>query len=375
MRIAQVAPLYESVPPKYYGGTERVVSWLTEELVRLGHEVTLFASGDSVTKARLVPISPRSLRLDENCVDQFAHHVLMLEQVFKDTSRFDFIHWHIDYLHFPLSRRHSIPHVTTLHGRLDIPDLVPLYREYREMPVISISNAQRKPLPWLNWYGTVYHGLPENLFTFREKPGKYLAFLGRISPEKRVDRAIEIASRTGMELKIAAKISKVDREYYEEIIKPLIEKEPRVEYLGEIGEREKDEFLGNAYALLFPIDWPEPFGIVMIEAMACGTPIIAFPGGSVQEVMEDGVTGFIVKSVDEAVKAVEQVSSLSRRGCRAVFEERFTASRMTRDYLRIYRRLVGEKRLTLARQPSLTVIKGGLFEGVLEKQSQQSGRS
>jgi len=342
LRIAQVAPLYESVPPKYYGGTERVVSYLTEELVRQGHEVTLFASGDSVTKAHLIAACRRSLRMDRHCLDQLAHHILMLEQVFKLRDRFDIIHFHIDYLHFPLTRAHRVPNLTTLHGRLDIPDLVPIYREFREMPVVSISNAQREPLPWINWQGTVYHGLPEDLYTYREEPGKYLAFLGRISPEKRVDRAIEIARKVGMEIKIAAKVDAVDRSYFEDVVEPLL-KDPAVEYVGEIGEGEKDEFLGNAYALLFPIDWPEPFGLVMIEAMACGTPVIAYRKGSVPEVMEEGKTGFIVEGLEDAVKAVESVHTLSRKRCREVFEERFTAARMTRDYLSLYQRLLEAK--------------------------------
>ncbi|MEW6325095.1 MAG: glycosyltransferase family 4 protein [Nitrospirota bacterium] len=339
MKIAQVAPLFESVPPKYYGGTERVVSYLTEELVRLGHEVTLFASGDSITKARLVAGCRRSLRLDRHCIDQLAHHVLMLERVAKQIDGFDIVHFHTDYLHFPISRRDGYPHVTTLHGRLDIPDLVPLYREYREMPVISISNAQREPLPWLNWIATVYHGLPEQLYAFQEFPGKYLAFLGRISPEKRVDRAIDIATQIGMELKIAAKVDAVDQDYFDTVIKPLLA-DSLVEYVGEIGEGEKQEFLGNAFALLFPIDWPEPFGIVMIEALACGTPTIAYPRGSVPEVLEPGVTGFIVKDLDEAVRAVGRVQSLSRKRCRRVFEERFTVGRMAGDYLAMYQRLM-----------------------------------
>lgn len=339
LRIAQVAPLYESVPPKYYGGTERVVSYLTEELVRQGHDVTLYASGDSVTKAHLVAPCRRSLRLDKHCMDQLAHHVLMLEMVFKDPDRFDIIHFHIDYMHFPISRRHRTPHLTTLHGRLDIPDLVPLYQEFREVPVVSISNSQREPLPWLNWQGTVYHGLPEDLYTFREEPGRYLAFLGRISPEKRVDRAIEIARRIGMPIKIAAKVDNVDKDYFEDVVEPLL-RNPLVEYVGEIGEGEKDEFLGNAYALLFPIDWPEPFGLVMIEAMACGTPVIAYRRGSVPEVLEEGVTGFIVQGLEDAIEAVRRVPTLSRRRCREVFEERFSASRMVRDYLTIYKRLL-----------------------------------
>jgi glycosyltransferase involved in cell wall biosynthesis len=330
VRIAQVAPLYESVPPKYYGGTERVASYLTEELVRQGHDVTLFASGDSVTKARLVSCTPQSLRLDSGCVDQLAHHFVMLENVFREAARFDIIHFHIDYLHFALTRREGRPAVTTLHGRLDYPDLVTLHREYLPMPVVSISDSQREPLPWLNWQGTVYHGLPKDLYQFHPEEGKYLAFMGRISPEKRVDRAIEIAKRLGMKLKIAAKIDRVDREYFEESI-------------GEIGEGEKDEFLGNAYALLFPIDWREPFGLVMIEAMACGTPVIAFRRGSVSEVMKDGVTGFIVEDVDGAVKAVEQIPTVSRQGCRRYFDEHFTSTRMALDYLAIYRKLIQEK--------------------------------
>ena len=340
LRIAQVSPLYESVPPKYYGGTERIVSYLTEELVRQGHEVTLFASGDSVTQAQLIAPCQRSLRLENNCIDQMAHHFLMLERVLKGADRFDIIHFHIDYMHFPLSRRNLVPQVTTLHGRLDIPDLIPLYKEFQEMPVVSISNAQRKPLSWINWQETVYHGLPKDLYTFRKERGEYLAFLGRISPEKRVDRAIEIAKRTGMEIRIAAKIDAVDQEYFKSVIKPLF-KNPRVKYLGEIGDREKDEFLGNAYALLFPIDWPEPFGIAMIEAMACGTPVIAYRKGSVPEVIDDGTTGFIVESLGDAVKAVEErVLTLSRELCREVFEERFSASRMAGDYLKVYQRLL-----------------------------------
>jgi glycosyltransferase involved in cell wall biosynthesis len=316
-----------------------VVSYLTEELVRQGHEVSLFASGDSVTTARLVAPCRRSLRLDTQCIDQLAHHILMLELVLKETSRFDLIHWHVDYLHFPLSQRQSTPHVTTLHGRLDIPDLVPLYQEFKAVPVISISNAQREPLPWLNWQDTVYHGLPEDLYTFRPEPGKYLAFLGRIAPEKRVDRSIAIAQRLGMEIKIAAKVDPVDREYFEAVIAPLL-REPLVEYIGEVGEKEKDEFLGHAYALLFPIDWPEPFGLVMAEAMACGTPVIAYRRGSVPEIIEEGVTGFIVHDLEEAVRAAERIPTLDRWRCRQRFEERFSAARMARDYLASYQRLV-----------------------------------
>lgn len=340
MKIAQVAPLFESVPPKLYGGTERVVSWLTEELIRLGHSVTLFASGDSVTRAQLVPITPRALRLDETCYDEHPHIILQLEKVVQAASEFDFIHWHTDYFSFPLARRLAIPHVTTLHGRLDIPDLIPLYMEFSDIPVTSISDAQRKPLPWINWQGTVYHGLPQDLFKFRREPGKYLAFLGRISEEKRPDRAIEIAERVGMELKIAAKISKADRPYYEQVIKPLIAKSRYAEFIGEIDEGAKQEFLGNAFAFLFPIDWPEPFGIVMIEAMACGTPVIAFPGGSVSEVMQDGESGCVVSSVGAAVDAVERLASFDRQRCRSYFEKRFTAEKMALNYLSIFHRLM-----------------------------------
>ncbi|HXG92240.1 MAG TPA: glycosyltransferase family 4 protein [Blastocatellia bacterium] len=338
MRIAQVAPLYESVPPKWYGGTERVVSYLTEELVRQGHDVTLFASGDSETSARLVACCERSLRLDENCIDPIAHHFVMLEKVFKQAEDFDIIHFHIDYLHFPLSARLGVPNVTTLHGRLDIADLVPLYKQFSDMPLVSISDAQRKPLAFANWQATVYHGLPDDLFTFREKPGDYLAVLGRVSPEKGIDQAIEIARRAGMKLRIAAKVDKPDREYYQSVIKPLLD-DPLIEFIGEVGGKDKDEFLGNAYALLFPINWPEPFGLVMIEAMACGTPVIAYPRGSVPEVMQDCASGFIVEDIESAVTAVERVASLDRRLCREVFERRFTASRMAEDYLKVYRNI------------------------------------
>jgi len=343
MRIAQVAPLYESVPPKYYGGTERVVSYLAEELIRQGHEVTLFASGDSVTRARLVAACQRSLRLDEHCIDQMAYQILMLERVFQRAAEFDIVHFHVDYLHFPLSRRQPITHVTTLHGRLDIPDLVPLYREFRDMPVISISNEQREPLPWANWQATVYHGVPTSLYQFRSEPGSYLAFLGRISPEKRVDRAIKIAKQAQIPLKIAAKVDPVDKDYFENAVKPLL-RHPLVEFVGEIGDGEKDEFLGNAYALLLPIDWPEPFGLVMIEAMACGTPVIARRRGAVPEVMEEGHTGFIVRNLEEAVEAVRRVPELNRKRCREFFEKRFTATRMAHDYLRVYERLIRRRK-------------------------------
>ena len=342
MRIAQVAPLYESVPPKYYGGTERVVSYLTEELVRQGHDVTLFASGDSETKAHLVAACRRSLRMDKHCVDRLAHHMLMLENVVQRAAEFDIVHFHTDYLHFPLSRREQITHVTTLHGRLDLPDLVPLYQEFREMPVISISNGQREPLPWANWQATVYHGLPADMYQFRDKTGTYLAFLGRVSPEKRVDRAIEIAKQVGIPLKLAAKVDRVDKDYFETVVEPLL-RHPFVEFVGEIGEGEKEEFLSNAYALLFPIDWPEPFGLVIIEAMACGTPVIAYRGGAVPEVMEEGHTGFIVEGLEDAVDAVRRVPELSRKRCREVFDHRFTAARMAHDYVQVYERLINTR--------------------------------
>ena len=347
LRIAEVAPLYESVPPSHYGGTERIVSYLTEELVNQGHDVTLFASGDSETKAKLVAACARSLRLDPNCIDQLAHHLVMLEQVMRQADDFDIVHFHVDYLHFPLSRRQRLTNVTTLHGRLDIPDLVPLYTEFPEFPLVSISDSQRDPFPWLNWQATVYHGLPVDLYRFRPQPGSYLACLGRISPEKGVDRAIEIAKQVGIPLRIAAKVDRADRDYFAQVIEPLLH-DPLVEYLGEIGDADKDEFLGNAYALLFPIDWPEPFGIVMIEAMACGTPVIAYSSGSVPEVMEQGRTGFIVRELDDAVDAVRRVPLLSRARCRQIFEERFTAARMARDYLDVYERLVARPAMRVA---------------------------
>jgi glycosyltransferase involved in cell wall biosynthesis len=340
MRIAQVSPLHESVPPKLYGGTERVVSYLTEELVRMGHEVSLFGSGDSETRARLVSISPSALRLRGDVIDPLSYHILMLEKVIQSRKQFDIIHFHIDYIHFPAVRHLVMPSVTTLHGRLDIGDLLPLYREFRDIPVVSISNDQRKPLPFLNWQGTVYHGLPEDLYqpTYRNK-GEYLAFIGRISPEKRPDLAIEIAVKAGLPLRIAAKVDDNDRQYYEERIKPLM-RHPLVEFIGEIGEREKESFLGDALALLFPIDWPEPFGLVMIEAMACGTPVIARRRGSVPEVVTGGLTGHIFEEVDEAVTAIEKVSLLDRRLIREHFEKQFSARRMATDYLDIYRRQI-----------------------------------
>jgi glycosyltransferase involved in cell wall biosynthesis len=338
MRIAQVAPLYESVPPHLYGGTERVVSYLTEELVRQGHDVTLFASGDSVTKATLVAPCERSLRLSPDCTDPLAHHAILYDEVILRKDEFDILHFHTDYAHFPISKNLHLPVLTTLHGRLDLPDLLPLYRHFSQMPVVSISMAQREPLDDVHWVGNVYHGLPAELHTLCEKPGDYLAFLGRISPEKRPDRAIRIAVRAGMKLKIAAKIDKVDREYFDSQIKPLLQR-PGVEFIGEISESEKTSFLGDALAFLFPIDWPEPFGLSMIEAMACGTPTIAFNCGSVPEVIEDGVTGYIVETEEEAIRALGRLHNLRRETCRQVFETRFSATRMAEDYLAIYRSL------------------------------------
>jgi glycosyltransferase involved in cell wall biosynthesis len=341
MRIAQVAPLFESVPPSGYGGTERVVSFLTEELVRRGHDVTLFASGDSRTAARLVAGCPRALRLDEQVIDKLAHQFVLLERVFARADDFDVIHFHCDYLHYPWSRRQPCCRVTTLHGRLDLPDLVPLYREFPDEPLVSISNAQRRPLSWANWQRTIYHGLPKTLFRFHPKPKGYLAFLGRISPEKRVDRAIRIAGKVGMKLLVAAKVDAADREYFEQQIEPLFrENRSLVEFIGEVGDEAKDDFLGNAHALLFPIDWPEPFGLVMIESMACGTPVIAYRHGSVPEVIDDGLTGFVVDNEQAAVKAVERVAGLNRAECRRTFERRFSVGRMTDDYLASYRGLV-----------------------------------
>ncbi len=357
MKIAQVAPLYESVPPKLYGGTERVVSSLTEELVAQGHDVTLYASGDSVTSARLVAMCPESLRLAPNSKDHIAHHILMLDHVFRDKANFDIIHFHIDYLHYLLSRRFGTTHVTTLHGRLDIPDLQPLYRNFYDMPVVSISDAQRAPLPWVNWQGTVYHGLPLNRFAPHFEPGKYLAFLGRVSPEKGLDQAIEIAKRAGMPLKIAAKVDRADEEFFQTVIKPLL-KHPLIEFVGEIGYPEKNDFLGNAYALLFPIDWPEPFGLVMIESMGCGTPVIAYPKGSVAEVMEDGVTGFVVPDINAAVRALADIPQLNRAAIRECFERRFSASRMAQEYVAIYEQLIGEEARALRLTEGMSVGRG-----------------
>ncbi len=344
MKIAQIAPLAERVPPKFYGGTERIVSYLTDELVRQGHEVTLFASGDSTTLAHLVPCTHMALRLNPEVRDPIPYQVMMLEQVRQRAEEFDILHFHIDMLHFPLVREFAGKTVTTLHGRLDLPDLVPFYRAFPEFPLVSISNDQRKPMPPVNWAGTVYHGLPPELLPFTSEPSeRYLAFLGRISPEKRPDRAIEIAVRTGMKLKMAAKVDKADQAYWESEIAPLVEKHDDVEFIGEINEAQKAKFLGNAAALLFPIDWPEPFGLVMIESMACGTPVIAFDCGSVPEIIDHGVSGLIVNTIDEAVEGVRRIGEFDRSLVRATFDARFTARRMASDYAAIYERLAADQ--------------------------------
>lgn len=339
MRIAQVSPLFESVPPRLYGGTERIVSYLTEELVGMGHEVTLFATGDSVTKARLMAPWCCALRLHKECRDQVVHHFTMLEMVQKEIENFDIIHYHIDYLHYPLSRRSHKPHLSTLHGRLDTPDLVPLYKEYKDIPVISISNHQRFPLPDINWRGTIHHGLPKDLYKGYESPGQYLAFIGRFSPEKRADRAIEAAVKAGIPIKLAAKIEKLDEDYFNATIKPLLD-HPLVEYIGEIGEKDKNEFLGNAIALMFLIDWPEPFGLVMIESLACGTPVIAWNNGSVPEIIDDNVSGIIVNSMEEALQAVLRVHQMDRHKVREAFEKRYTSGKMASAYLAHYEDMI-----------------------------------
>jgi glycosyltransferase involved in cell wall biosynthesis len=337
VRIAQVAPLYESVPPRLYGGTERVVSWLTEELIRQGHHVTLFASGDSHTRGTLISTWPTALRLDPSNPEPNSLHVLQMEEVFRRAAAFDVLHFHVDSMHLPLARRTNTPVLTTLHGRLDMPGLAELYSEFEDLPIVSISKAQRRELPEANWIGTVYHGVPLDMHAPSYEPGQYLAFLGRISPEKRPDRAIEIARRSGVPLRIAAKVDPVDRAYFSSI-------EPHIDgsfirYVGEVTEAEKGDFLRGALALLFPIDWPEPFGLAMIEAMACGTPVIAFRAGSVPEVIDEGLTGRIVDTVEQGVACVDEARNWDRRRCREVFERRFTARRMAYDYGQLYERV------------------------------------
>src|SRR6478735_1527521 len=352
MRIAQVAPLTEAVPPRLYGGTERVVYWLTEELVAMGHEVTLFASGDSRTSGKLEAAWPKALRLDGSVRDANALHMLMLERVRQkcDDDEFDFLHFHLDYYPFSLFYRQPTPFLTTLHGRLDLPEHQPLFTAFSSIPLVSISNAQRRPVPQANWVRTVHHGLPEKLLTPQQVKPSYLGVLGRIAPEKGVDRAIKIATRCGIPLRIAAKVDRADQEYYDEIIRPLIGRNPLVEYIGEISDREKPDFLSGAIGLLVPIDWPEPFGLVMIEAMACGTPVIAYNRGSVPEVIDVGITGFIVEDEMSAIAAVNKLSELNRNAVRTQFEARFTARRMALDYLAAYRSL------TEAAEPRIKLV-------------------
>ena len=364
LRIAQLAPLYERIPPKLYGGTERVVSYITEELVRRGHLVTLFASGDSETAAVLAPGCPQSLRLAGKAELGGFLQLPMISDVYEGAAnRFDVIHSHIDYWSFPFARLTNVPTVATMHGRLDVEELHPVYQRYRSMPLISISDAQRAPLPLMNWVDTIYHGLPRDLLRFSPGPGKYLAFLGRISPEKRPDLAIEVARRVGIPLKIAAKVDAVDRDYFETVIKPLLSP-PDVEYIGEISEAEKSEFLGNTLAFMFTIDWPEPFGLAMIEALACGTPVIARPCGSIPEVIRNGVTGFIVKSVDEMVEAVRNIGKLSREECRREFENRFTVEIMVDRYEQIYRQLIEGGQHKVFGKPKEVYHQAGLVRSV-----------
>jgi glycosyltransferase involved in cell wall biosynthesis len=342
MKIAQVAPLFESVPPKAYGGTERVVSYLTEALVAQGHEVTLFASGDSSTAARLQPMCERSLRTDPRRPDWVMRHTMMVDDVFSRAEDFDVIHWHIDFLHYPLAQRCQVPSVTTMHGRLDLPDLVQLHQQFQAMPLVSISDSQRAPLSQANWCGTVYHGLPLSLYGFHETPGDYFAFVGRVSPEKGLDRAIEIAIACDTPLRIAAKVDRADEDYFEQAIRPLLD-HPLVEFIGEIGDALKNDFIGRAKALLFPVDWPEPFGLVMIEALACGTPVVARCRGSVPEVIKHGVTGFVVDSQADAIEAARRIHQIDRARCREVFERRFSADTMAHRYLQVYQALIGAR--------------------------------
>ncbi|MDR3529872.1 MAG: glycosyltransferase family 4 protein [Rhodopila sp.] len=349
MRIAQIAPLTESVPPRTYGGTERVVSYLTEELMAMGHDVTLFASGDSITSAKLESVWPCALRFDATLRDTMAPQMLLMEKVYQQAHEFDVLHCHLDYWPFSLLSRQPTPFLTTLHGRLDLPELKRVYDCFEDAPLVSISDAQRGPLPHANFVATVHHGLPPDLLTPREMPRDYLAFLGRICPEKSPDRAIRIARAAGIKLKIAAKVDRADREYFETTIRPMIDGD-QIEMIGEIGDAEKPSFLSGAKALLLPIDWPEPFGLVMIEAMACGTPTIAFPAGSVPEVIDHGVTGFIVHDERAAVAAVSRLDRLSATAIRDRFEQRFTARRMAEDYLGLYRRMAVKSR------PALRVV-------------------
>lgn len=371
MRIAQVAPLWESVPPKLYGGTERIVSYVTEELVRMGHDVTLFASGDSETAARLEAVCPQALRLNSGIFNRDAPMIMLQERALGAVGDFDVVHSHLDFLGFPLARRNSVPVVTTLHGRLDLPELEPVFREYSEMPLVSISHAQRRPLSWANWQATIHHGLPCDLYTFHPQSDGYLAFLGRISPEKRPDQAIEIAKRTGLPLRIAAKVDPADQQYYRSEIEPLLDP-PLVEFIGEISDAEKDDFIGNALALVCPYDWPEPFGLVLIEALACGTPVLAYRRGSIPEIIDDGITGFVCESLAEMAEAVERLPLIDRRRCRSAFEERFTADRMARDYVAMYDRMMEEGIVQTApqiRTHGAKQLNAGALEGWQDKRA------
>jgi glycosyltransferase involved in cell wall biosynthesis len=345
VKIAQISPLVEAVPPPKYGGTERIVSYLTEQLVEDGHDVTLFASGDSTTTARLIPICPRALRLDgpgDALPDYLPYHMVQLARVLDAADEFDVLHFHTDLVHFPVADQLSAPVVTTLHGRLDRPDTRACLQAFGALPFVSISHDQRTPIRVLNWSGTVYHGLPRDLYSFRARPSDYLAFVGRLSQEKRVDRAIEIAARAGARLVIAAKVDPRDRAYFEQAVAPLLD-QPHVEFLGEIGDAEKQEVMGNAAGLLFPIDWPEPFGMVVIEAFACGTPVIAFEHGAMSELIDHGSTGFLATTIEEGVRAVEDLGTINRRRCRDEFERRFSAERMAADYVAIYESLIQER--------------------------------
>jgi glycosyltransferase involved in cell wall biosynthesis len=365
MRIAQVAPLYERVPPLLYGGTERVVSYLTEELVRLGHQVTLFASGDSLTQARLSAPCAHALRLDPSCRDALAPHVRMLGQVYRRANEFDIIHCHTDYLGLPLAGMSAAPTLITLHGRLDIPEIAPLFADYPEVPLVSISDAQRIHLPRASWIATVHHGLPPLMFSFSTSPGKYLLFLGRISPEKRPDSAIRIAREVGIPLRIAAKVDAVDRAYFDATIRPMLD-DPLIEFLGEVDDARKAELLAGALALLFPVDWPEPFGLVMIEALACGTPVIARRRGSVPEILRDGVTGFIRETDAEMAAVVARGAALDRGACRAEFERRFSVEVMAEKYLRVYRAMLSQRQARLCLQEKTA------FDTMLQERAPES---
>jgi glycosyltransferase involved in cell wall biosynthesis len=354
MRIAQISPLFESVPPRRYGGTERVVHYLTEELVRRGHEVVLFASGDSRTSAELFPCVPEALRLAGYSGDPTVPELIQLDQVSEQLDRFDVLHFHTGHLHYPLLNQLPVPHLNTMHGPLTAPDKAELFGRFQRAPLVSISHAQRQPLPEAHWLGTVYHGLPPDLYRPTANPAEYLAFVGRVSPEKRLDRAIAIAAAVGLPLRVAAKIDSVDRRYYETTIEPLLQANPLVEFIGEVDDAGKQELFGNALALLFPIDWPEPFGLVMIEANACGTPVIAWRNGSTPEVIEPGVNGVLVESIEEAVAAVRRIDRLDRRSVRDDFERRFTVERQAAAYERLYRhQMQAVNDLALRRRPLL----------------------